>query len=70
MAAARVPNQLLAYGVTTSDSRPNAKPAVDWTPRLPRSIADFLTMLAGNPNRTGFLAATTAEIASLRDMDT
>ena len=41
-----------------------------WKGRLPRSIAQVLSMPLDHPDRTGFLAATTAEIKSLRDMAT
>ena len=72
-AAAKVAHQVLAYGASTkptADIRAKSKPAVDWTHHLPRSIAEVLRMPESNPDRAGFLAATTAEIASLRDMET
>ena len=70
-AAARVAHHVLAYtSKATVGSRPSSKPAVDWTRRLPRSMADVLSMPESNPDRAGFLVATTAEIASLRDMKT
>ena len=70
-AAVQVAHHVRAYAIKpTVGSRSPSKPAVDWTRRLPRSIADLLTMPESNPDRAGFLAATTSEIASLRDMKT
>ena len=47
------------------------QPATDyWKNHLPRSISQVLSMPQDHPDRAGFLAATTAEIKSLRDMET
>ena len=54
-----------------TDSRPTSQLPHDyWKGRLPRSIAQVLSMPTSNPDRAGFLAATSAEIKSLRDMET
>ena len=54
-----------------TDSRLGTPLATDyWKGRLPRSIAQVLSMPLHHPDRAGFLAATTAEIKSLRDMET
>ena len=71
--AKSVANQLLAYGVTinpTTNSRLAYQSVIDWNRRLPRSIAEVLSMPTSNPDRAGFLDATAAEIQSLRDMKT
>ena len=55
----------------STDSRLASQPDTDyWKGRLPRSIAQVLSMPLQHQDRAGFLAATTAEIKSLRDMET
>ena len=54
-----------------TDSRLGSPLVTDyWKGRLPRSIAQVLSMPLHHPDRAGFLAATTAEIKSLHDMET
>ena len=55
----------------STDSRLASQPDTDyWKGRIPRSIAQVLSMPLQHQDRAGFLAATTAEIKSLRDMET
>ena len=55
----------------SNDSRLAYQQANDyWKNRLPRSIAQVLSLPQTHPDRAGFLAATTAVIKSLRDMET
>ena len=56
---------------TPTSSRLASQQATDyWKHHLPRSITQVLSMPQDHPGRAGFLAATAAEIKSLRDMET
>ena len=71
--AAKVAHPLFAFGVIiqpTSDSHSTSKPQIDWSRRLPRSYAEVLSMPTSQPDSPGFLAATAAEITSIREMGT
>ena len=69
-AAAKVAHHVLAYAIKpTVGSHTSPKP-VDWTRRLPRSIAEVLNMPESHPDRAGFLDATGTEIKGLCDMRT
>ena len=58
----------LAFGATSTPVKADHKLKIDWSRRLPRTIADVLSMPTSNPDRAGFLASTAAEIKSLHDM--
>ena len=70
----KLANLLYAHGSDikpSTDSRLASQPAYDyWKDRLPRSIAQVLSMPQDHPDMAGFLAAMTAEITSIRDMGT
>ena len=70
--AKKVADQLRAYGVTinpTTNGRLAFKSATNWN-RRPRHIVDVLSLPNSNPERTGSLTSTAAEIKSLRYMGT
>ena len=66
--AKKVALQSVAYGARVKSTLDTAKPAIDWNRRLPRSYAEVLSLPDANQDRAGFIAATAAELKSLRDM--
>ena len=67
----RVKLTSLLCNISSTSSRLSSQQANDyWKNHLPRSITQVLSMPQDHPDRAGFLAATAAEIKSLRDMET
>ena len=56
-----VANHARAYG-TTSTTTGKSLPEIDWSRRLPRTLAQVLSMPTSNPDQAGFMEATAAEI--------
>ena len=69
----KLANQLLALGIAVqpaSDTQPASRLTIDWSKRLPRTLAEVLSMPMTHQDRAGFIESTAAEIESIRDMGT
>ena len=60
----------LAHHLLAFDNRPASKLTIDWSKRLTRTFAEVLNMPLYLQYRAGFIAPTSAEIKSVRDMGT
>ena len=53
-----IANQQLTFGIAVkpaSDTRPASKSAIDWGKRLPRTVAEVMSMPIDHPDCAGFI---------------